>query len=195
MGVYDREYMVGTDESMHAGGRRYTALVILVIVNVLVWIAWQFVRSDPATFLFMHDNFTVSRTGVLRDLRIYTLLTSCISHEALGHIFFNMLFFWVLGDEVERIYGFRNFLWLYACCGIAASLAFVGVEAVQAQDSPMLGASGAIMGIAVVAAIFNPSRPISIWGLVTVPLRVLVIVYIVFDILGALDNRSIVAHS
>jgi len=196
MGVYDRDYMDGTAEAMHAGGRRYTAVFVLLLINVAVWGLWQFARGNTSLEEFMACNFTVSRAGVLSELRLHTLLTSCFSHVDLVHILFNMLFLWILAGDVERIYGFRNLFWLYAFTGIVSSLAYVGVEALRNSGlRPALGASGAIMGIAVVAAVFDPQKPISIWGLLTIPLRLLVIIYIVLDILGALDRRDIIAHS
>jgi membrane associated rhomboid family serine protease len=195
MGVYDRDYMDGTTEAMHAGGRRYSAVVILLAINVAIWGLWQFANSNPGLKDFMDCNFTVSREGVLQRFRLHTLLTSCFSHEELMHILFNMLFFWILAVDVERIYGFRNMFWLYAFTGIVASLAYVGVEALRGSGAPALGASGAIMGIAVVAAIFDPRKPISIWGVLTIPLRLLVIIYIVFDILGGLGSGDHIAHS
>lgn len=195
MGVYDRDYMSGTDEALHAGGRRYTAVLALVALNAVVWAAWQFGRTQPALCAFMDWHFTVGVEGVFQDLRLHTLLTNCLSHEGLWHIVFNMLFLWILGDDVERIYGFRNFVWLYAVTGVMASLAFVGVEALRGAGGSALGASGAVMGIALVAAIFDPRKPISVWGLVTVPLRLLVVIYIAIDILSALDGRDLIAHT
>jgi membrane associated rhomboid family serine protease len=180
---------------MHAGGRRYTAVIVLVAINVLVWVAWQIARSDMAMSSFMHANFMASARGVLGELRLHTLLTSCFSQIDIGHIFFNMLFFWFIGDDVERIYGFRNFFWLYAFTGVCATVAYVGVHALMGDSPSVLGASGAVMGIAVVAAIFDPQKPVSIWGLVTVSLRTLVIVFILIDLLAPFGGGDSVARA
>ncbi|MGD0091162.1 MAG: rhomboid family intramembrane serine protease, partial [Planctomycetota bacterium] len=174
MSVYDRDYMEDTEEAVQAGRLRHKAVFVLLVINVAVWVLWQFARDNRGLGIFMERHFTVSSTGVLADLRLHTLLTSCFSHENLFHILFNMLFFWILGEDVERIYGFRDFCWLYIFAGVLSMFAFVGLEALRGTGIPALGASGAIMGIAVVAAIFDPRKPISIWGVLTVPLAGLV---------------------
>lgn len=194
MGVSDRYYMNGTEESANFAGRRFTAVNVLIIINVLVWIAWQIAKSNPDLMDAMTDHFLVSPQGVLQDYRVHTLLTSALSHRDLAHIFWNLLFFWALGEDVERIYGYRNFMWLYAFCGIVASASQVGVEVLHRSGVPALGASGAVMGVAIVAAFFDPNRPIVVY-LVTIPLKWLVLIYIMFDIFGTFDGGGPVAHA
>ena len=103
--------------------------------------------------MVMHEYFTVSREGVFDNYRIFTLFTSAISHIEPEHLLFNMLFFWFIADDVERVYGRLNFFVLYFFCGAVASLAFIITA--QFPNEPALGASGAIMGVALVAAIFR----------------------------------------
>ena len=61
------------------------------------------------------------------------------------HIFGNMLFLWVFGDNLENMLGHVRFAAFYIACGIAAAAA----QIVMDTDSiiPMLGASGAISGV------------------------------------------------
>lgn len=74
-----------------------------------------------------------------------TLLSSMFMHGGYAHLFGNMLFLFVFGDNVER--AFRSVLYaaFYLVCGIVASLAHVFFQ----PDSviPSLGASGAISGV------------------------------------------------
>jgi DNA-binding beta-propeller fold protein YncE len=118
---------------MHAGGRRYTAVFVLLVINLAIWGLWQFARSNDSLLEFMRANFTVSRSGILTELRLHTLLSSCFSHEDLMHILFNMLFFWILAGDVERIYGFRNLFWLYAFTGNAGDGTVSVVDLVRLQ--------------------------------------------------------------
>jgi len=106
MGIYDRSYMDGTEDSRYgsAGERRFSAVAILVGINVVVWLLWQFARTNPELGRFLVDHFTVSPYGVLKEYRFHTLITANFSHEDLFHIFFNMLFFWFLAQEVELRY-------------------------------------------------------------------------------------------
>ena len=74
-----------------------------------------------------------------------TLLTSMFMHGGLAHIFGNMLFLWIFGDNVEHRIGALLYAGFYLIAGVVASLAQILVN----TDStiPTLGASGAISGV------------------------------------------------
>ncbi len=190
MSIYDRGYM-NEDES---GGGGRSAAGTLIFLNIAVWVVWQFAMSNSeeptALYTFMSENFMCSFDGVFRHFRLHTLITSAFSHQDLSHIFWNLLFFWFLADEVERVYGKLNFYWLYIFGAIAASLAHIGSTGMNPNgltSIPMLGASGAIMGIAVVAAIFDPNRPVNLFGFITLPLKWLVGLYVLMDLYHAIN--------
>src|SRR5690606_9644203 len=59
------------------------------------------------------------------------------------HLFFNMLFLWVFGNEVEERLGKVGYLAFYLAGGVLAGLA----HALPADAGPILGASGAVAGV------------------------------------------------
>lgn len=75
----------------------------------------------------------------------FNFLSSMFMHGGIGHIFGNMLFLWVFGDNLENLLGHIRFAIFYIVCGFAAAIA----QIVMDSDSliPMLGASGAISGV------------------------------------------------
>lgn len=75
----------------------------------------------------------------------FNFLSSMFMHGDFMHIFGNMLFLWIFGDNIENMIGHIRFLAFYIICGIAAALG----QIVMDTDSiiPMLGASGAISGV------------------------------------------------
>lgn len=77
--------------------------------------------------------------------RVPTLFTSMFLHGGLEHLFGNMLFLWIFGDNIEDRLGHLAYLVFYLVCGLAAALAQVASN----PDSvvPMIGASGAIGGV------------------------------------------------
>ena len=194
MSVYDRTYM-NEDEP---GGGGKSAISILIAINIIVWFVWAFARESGALSVFMNDHFTVTVDGILQHYRVHTLLTYAISHKEPIHLLMNILFFWFLCDEVERVYGKLNFFLLYAFCGGIGGLAHLAFSAYAvregASDIPMLGASGAILGVAVIAAIFDPNRPINFMGIIPVPLRLLVMIYIAMDLYSVIGNVSALYH-
>jgi membrane associated rhomboid family serine protease len=74
-----------------------------------------------------------------------TIVTSMFLHGSVLHIFFNMLFLFVFGPNIEYLCGHVRFLALYLICGIAGGLAMITVG--PQSHVPEIGASGAIAGI------------------------------------------------
>jgi len=66
-------------------------------------------------------------------------------HGGFLHIFGNMLFLWIFGDNVEYRLGPVGYLFAYLGTGVIATLSFAFLN----QDSvvPLVGASGAISGV------------------------------------------------
>ena len=75
----------------------------------------------------------------------FNFLSSMFMHGDFMHIFGNMLFLWIFGDNIENMIGHIRYAAFYIICGIAAAFA----QIVLGPDSiiPMLGASGAISGV------------------------------------------------
>lgn len=73
------------------------------------------------------------------------LFVSLFLHANIMHLFGNMLFLWIYGDNVEHRLGTVGYLLAYLGCGVVATL----VHALFALDSPLplIGASGAISGV------------------------------------------------
>ncbi len=89
-----------------------------------------------------------------------TLLTSMFLHGSWMHLIGNMLYLWIVGDNVEEVLGSFRYLIVYFACGLAGSLAQIAVD----PDSltPTLGASGAIAGIMGAYVIWFPHNQIRV---------------------------------
>jgi membrane associated rhomboid family serine protease len=73
-------------------------------------------------------------------------------HGGFMHLFGNMLFLWIFGDNLEDRVGHARYLVFYLLCGILASLAHVFTTVAFSEGGsgllvPSLGASGAISGV------------------------------------------------
>jgi membrane associated rhomboid family serine protease len=101
-------------------------------------------------------------------LSVYlTLITSMFMHGGIAHIFGNMLFLWIFGDNIEERMGHVRYLIFYLVCGILASLAHVATTLMFATDSssllvPSLGASGAISGVLGGYIVLHPKRRVTV---------------------------------
>jgi membrane associated rhomboid family serine protease len=76
---------------------------------------------------------------------LFTLVTSLFFHAGFAHLFGNMLYLWVFGNNIEDRLGHIKFIFFYLLCGIVATLGHI----VTAGNSklPVIGASGAISGV------------------------------------------------
>lgn len=80
----------------------------------------------------------------------YRMLTSMFLHANIAHIFFNMLFLYNFGRQVEAALGGKRYLLLYFGSGLAAEVfhtAFIPIEGPLSVVTPAIGASGAISGV------------------------------------------------
>jgi membrane associated rhomboid family serine protease len=74
-----------------------------------------------------------------------TLFSSMFLHGGFLHLFGNMLYLWIFGNNIEDTLGHFRFFLFYLVCGLFAA----AVQIFSAPDVtvPMIGASGAIAGI------------------------------------------------
>jgi len=114
----------------------------------------------------------------------FNFLSSMFMHGGIMHIFGNMLFLFVFGDNLENAIGHVRYLVFYLLCGFAAAMAQVlmGPESVI----PMLGASGAISGVLGGYILLFPSRQVRaiiFYNLTTVPAVVAIGIWIVYQLI------------
>src|SRR5215813_9149253 len=165
-------FPIGDDNS----GRVLTPVVnyLLIATNILVFVLFQKFGTDvkftyafstvPQEIASGKDVVTDDRTVEDPDSgeqytvpglqptpgSVYlTLLLSMFMHGGIAHIFGNMLYLWIFGDNVEDRLGHVRYLIFYLVCGILASLAHVFTTYAIGGDPmvPSLGASGAISGV------------------------------------------------
>jgi membrane associated rhomboid family serine protease len=86
----------------------------------------------------------------------FNFLTSMFMHGGFMHLFGNMMFLFIFGDNLENLIGHIKFAVFYLVCGFAAAFA----QILMGPDSviPMLGASGAISGVLGGYVVLFPTR-------------------------------------
>ncbi len=75
----------------------------------------------------------------------FNFLSSMFMHGDFMHLFGNMLFIWIFGDNLENMLGHIRYAAFYIVCGLAAAAAQIVMD--TSSVIPMLGASGAISGV------------------------------------------------
>ncbi len=116
------------------------ALVLIIAANVMVFLI-ELALGD--SFIL---RYSMKPAEIARGEHLETLFTSMFMHANFLHIFGNMLYLWVFGDELEANYlGPIRFVLFYFICGLAAGFLQIAVN--PSSTVPNLGASGAIAGV------------------------------------------------
>jgi membrane associated rhomboid family serine protease len=114
---------------------------ILIIINVLFFLVElsagdQFIQK----WAFIPARFSADPVG-----NSVTIFTAMFMHGGWLHLFSNMLFLWIFGDNVEDRFGHLQFLIFYLMVGVAATFAQFALS--PESTVPNVGASGAIAGV------------------------------------------------
>lgn len=111
---------------------------ILLGLNFLVFIPTLLARN------FVYGWGSLIPLGVLRYGQWWRLLTAGFIHDGIMHLALNMYALYILGREVERIFGPWRFLTIYTLALLGGSLL---VTLFSHLESLTVGASGAILGL------------------------------------------------
>jgi rhomboid family protein len=192
---------------------------VLIIANILVFVFLQGLGNNekftyafstvPAEIVSGKDFVTPDRVvvqpltgqrlempGLQRTpISVYlTLLTSMFMHGGIAHIFGNMLFLFIFGDNIEDRIGHLRYLIFYLVCGVLAGLAHVFATAMLAGSGasllvPSLGASGAISGVLGAYLLLFPMRRVIVlisWFATAVPAFIAIGLWFVFQLISGL---------
>lgn len=194
---------------------------VLIAINLLVFFVLQGMSGNsaftyafstvPGEILTGNDIITADQTVAYQGQNYlvpglqqtpipvyFTIITSMFMHGGFAHLFGNMLFLWIFGDNIENRLGHTRYLIFYLLCGIIASLSHVFASYFLNMDlnTPSLGASGAISGVMGAYLILFPRRKVMVLLLrfiVPVPAMVSLGIWILLQIvsgMGMLGGKS-----
>ncbi len=124
-----------------------------------------------------------------------TLITSMFMHGGIAHIFGNMLFLFIFGDNIEDRVGHFRYLIFYLVCGVLAGLSHVfATVALAGGDQaslmvPSLGASGAISGVLGAYILLFPTNRVVVllgWFAMPMPAFLAIGLWFVFQLISGL---------
>ncbi len=105
---------------------------ILLIINITVFLAWQFMPYEIMVSYFL---------SIPRVFNVWTLLAN-VSHSSVIHILWNMYMLWMLWPIIERYIQQRSYIWLVLVSSLISSLAVF-----LFASGPTLGFSWIVMGL------------------------------------------------
>ena len=126
--------------------------------------------------------------GDLASRSLWTVVTYMFVHGGLMHLALNMWTLWLFGPRVERAWGSSAFTWFYLWCGLGG-WAFHYMFA--RSGGALVGASAAILGVAVAYASRWPDDEVLFFGVVPMKVRWLVVFMALMNIfMAVIDSGS-----
>ena len=141
-------------------GRTTPATWVIIGANLLVF-ALMVVASgtiEPGSFRYHETliNFGAKMNSAVDAGEYWRLVTPMFLHIGLMHLSVNMYSLYVMGPQVEKLYGTSRYVVIYVLAGIGGVLGSYGVDKVLMRgDGVSAGASGALFGLMGVLIVFG----------------------------------------
>ena len=140
--------------------RKEPATIILVVLNVLVFLAVEFTGFSQDT-VHMLDWGAAYTPCIVEEGETYRIFTSMFLHFGIEHLINNMLVLFILGSRLERVIGSLRFAVIYFLGGIAGNVVSLLYDLRQGEAAVSAGASGAVfavMGGMILVVLCNKGR-------------------------------------
>lgn len=192
MGIYDREYYRGESGGSGLFGGVSPVCNALIAINVAVFVLQAIFNVDPG---LVRDWLAASPDEIWRHGRVWQLLTATFLHDQryVWHILGNMLFLWFVGREMESLYGGRDFLAFYLVAAVFSTLVWVLGKTFPLDrlgNPHMIGASGAVMAVVTLYALYFPHRQVLLFFVIPLPMWSLVAIYLFFPLLARGNGQA-----
>jgi membrane associated rhomboid family serine protease len=132
------------------------SLHIVTIALVILNVAAFFYSLQDFEFYIFSFGFIPAYADIL------TAFTSMFLHGGFDHIFGNMWYLWIFGDNVEQVFGKLHYLFFYLASGVAATAAHYVTN--LGSLIPTIGASGAISGVLGAYLVFFPKVNVKVYS-------------------------------
>jgi len=194
MGLYDRDYTQSEFRQQRFGlprmrfnmPRATLAVKWLLIVNFGVFA----LSLVPALGEVLERWFAVNPVSWRTTLQPWRLIGYQFLHSRTDvlHILVNMFGLYMLGPALEQSWGSRKFVLFYLACGAAGGIVYpLLVHIGFLAPGPMIGASGAILGLVAACAILFPHFVLVLF-VFPVPIRIMAVVLAARSLLIVIMN-------
>lgn len=198
MGIYDREYY--RDKTRGAGwlSGAAPACKAIILINIAAFIAQKLFEPGFEKIFEANSNL------IFHHFQVWRLLTATFLHDGNWplHIVMNMLFLWMVGQEMESFYGTRDFVAMYLAAAVFSTLCWAIGESFEPNAGVhyMVGASGAVMAVIVLYTLYYPRREVLLMFVFPVEMWLLLVAYLGYNLVqflrpaGGDDPMAYSAH-
>jgi len=173
------------------GVTRGVKYLVLVTLGVYLFQLLPFAGEFLMKFGTLVPHFT------FLDGQIWRLISYIFLHSTSSpfHLLFNMLMLWMFGVEIENLWGTKRFVLFYLICGFGSGLfSLFNLFSPEMQYVPVIGASGAVLGIMTVYAFYFPQREVLLFFVLPVNIRIVLAGAAIISLFGSIAPHGIVSH-
>ena len=166
--------------------QRHSAIFLLIVANLAIFLLTLLTKVNDSLLV----EYGALQTGDSSYAwQLWRLVTYQFLHADFWHLFFNMYGVWLFGKMVEQRLGKAKTLMLYFFSGVLGGLFFVLAN--WHSKAACVGASGALFGLMVAAAIaFPQTRMLLLIPPIPIKLWVMVLIYCAIEILYSLSGTG-----
>ncbi len=182
-----------SERNYNNGNTSYWAVPSLIAACVVIFLFQNMMTQQAGYYDPVTSSLALSAYGI-RSLQLWRLVTYMFVHGGFLHLAVNMWGLYLFGSMLERRMGSANFLKLYFISGVTGALLWLAFN--WSSSIPCVGASGALFGVMVAAAMMYPNvRIMLLIPPIPLKLKTFVIIYALIEsFLSATDRYSQVAH-
>jgi membrane associated rhomboid family serine protease len=157
------------------------------VQSLLITLGVLFFLQCVGAYWFRFDALTtwgqLSWANLMKGF-VWTPLTYGFLHAtgSIWHVFFNGLMLFWTGRWFEDRFGPARLLETYALGVLAGGIFFLGAHYFNNWALPVVGASGAVMGLFTLFYIYNRDAQISIFGIFSLPIAFVYWIYLSIDL-------------
>lgn len=192
MGLYDRDYTQADSRRQYFRPsqlrfnwpRPTQAVKWLLIINTAIFALGALV---PVAGMSLVQWFAIDARSWFTAIQPWRLVSYQFLHGSFLHLLLNMMVLFFLGPALEKHWGSRRFVQFYLGCGVSGGLLYLALVGVGLLGgAPLLGASGAILGVLAACAILFPQFIVFIFFF-PVPIRVFAVIMTLWYLINILS--------
>ncbi|MCP4401026.1 MAG: rhomboid family intramembrane serine protease [bacterium] len=190
MSLADRQYI--NSSSYGGGGGSFSSanknvVFVLIAINTLV-----FFLIPVGSRIWLYE-LALSSIGI-KNFKFWQFVSYMFLHANFMHIFFNMWGLYLFGMTILPVLGTARFLQLYFLSGISGAGLWMLFN--WNSNAPIVGASGAVFGVLMAAAMLHPHMRIQLlFPPIPMQMKTFVMIYAAIEIFNELSSaKGGIAH-
>ena len=171
------------------------AVPSIILINVLVFLIQQVTVTNVEGYSYSSVTYSLALIPYyIKQFEVWRIFTYMFLHGSFFHLLINMWGVYLFGSMLEQYIGSRKFLLLYLVSGLFGGIFWVLLS--WSSSAICVGASGALFGVMVAAAMLFPDVMIMLL-IPPIPLKfkTFAIIYVLIETFSAfLGLETDVAH-